>query len=152
MEQRRELFPLLLACDLSHTEHAAQRAGPALRPGRGRVLVVLLGRSPPPPALRRGIAAVVRALRWCRVGGGAAHVADLRPPLKLHMQFSRMQLSRKRGAGPRRQRRDQTNQAYQPQLAPEARRREHLPSRTAPPAKAVRPQPSLHPSIELVKE
>src|SRR5262245_59596876 len=88
----------------------------------------------------------------CRVGGGAAHVADLRPPLKLHMQFSRMQLSRKRGAGPRRQRRDQTNQAYQPQLAPEARRREHLPSRTAPPAKAVRPQPSLHPSIELVKE
>src|SRR5262249_30488278 len=41
----------------------------------------------------------------CRVGGGAAHVADLRPPLKLHMQVSRMQLSRKRDTRSRSQRR-----------------------------------------------
>src|SRR5262245_51114670 len=75
----------------------------------------------------------------CRVGGGASHDADLRPPLKLHVQVSRMQLSRKRDTRSRSQRRDQANQAYQPQLAPEARRREHLPSRTTPPAKAVRP-------------
>jgi hypothetical protein len=32
----------------------------------------------------------------CRVGGGAPHGANLRPPLKLHVQFSRMQLSRRR--------------------------------------------------------
>jgi hypothetical protein len=36
------------------------------------------------------------SLHSCRVGGGAPHGANLRPPLKLHVQFSRMQLSRRR--------------------------------------------------------
>jgi hypothetical protein len=31
----------------------------------------------------------------CRVGGGAPGGAGLRPPLKLHVRFSRMQLSRR---------------------------------------------------------
>src|SRR5713226_2254520 len=60
-----------LTCCFTHTEQVARRAGPALRPGRGRLPVVLLGRSPSLHALRRWLATVVRALRRCRVGGGA---------------------------------------------------------------------------------
>src|SRR5215510_2390623 len=88
----------------------------------------------------------------CRVGGGASHDAGLRPPLKLHVQFSRMQLSRKRGGTPRGQRRDQANQAHQPQLAAQTPNGEGLPPRTAPSPESMRPQASFDPTIELVEE
>jgi hypothetical protein len=52
VEQRGEPCPLVLTCNFPHTEQAAQRAGPALCPGRGRLLDVLLGRSPSLRALR----------------------------------------------------------------------------------------------------
>src|SRR6266852_2514283 len=47
----------------THIEQVARRAGPALRPGRGRLPDVLLGRSPSLHALRRWPSTVVRALR-----------------------------------------------------------------------------------------
>src|SRR5262245_34970991 len=94
----------------------------------------------------------VTPLRRCRVGGGASHDAGLRPPLKLHVQFSRMQLSRKRGGTPRGQRRDQANQAHQPQLAAQTPNGEGLPPRTAPSPESMRPQASFDPTIELVEE
>ena len=94
----------------------------------------------------------VTPLPRCRVGGGASHDAGLRPPLKLHVQFSRMQLSRKRGGTPRGQRRDQANQAHQPQLATETPNGESRPPRTAPAPESMRPQASFDPTIELVEE
>src|SRR5215472_3904268 len=91
--------------------------------------------------------------RDCRVGGGALASAGLRPPRKLHVQFSRMQLSRKRDhQRPWTQGRNQRNQANQPQLATKTPRRESAPPRTAPPFVMVRPQASHHPPIELVEE
>src|SRR5713101_5959109 len=47
----------------THIEQVARRAGPALRPGRGRLPDVLLGRSPSLHTLRRWLSTVVRALR-----------------------------------------------------------------------------------------
>src|SRR5712692_3748679 len=47
----------------THIEQVARRAGPALRPGRGRLPDVLLGRSPSLYTLRRWLSTVVRALR-----------------------------------------------------------------------------------------
>ena len=52
VEQRRELCPLVLSCDFSHTEQTARLAGPALRPEQGRLLDVLLRRPPSLHALR----------------------------------------------------------------------------------------------------
>src|SRR6266852_288205 len=63
VEQRGELCPLLLACNFAHTEQAARLVGPALCPGRGRLLGVLLGRPPSLRALRRRLPVLVRALR-----------------------------------------------------------------------------------------
>jgi len=63
-----EIYP---TCHLTHTVQVAQLAGPALGPGRGRLPDVLLGRSPSLHALRRCLLTLVRALRRCRVGGGA---------------------------------------------------------------------------------
>src|SRR5215475_14303768 len=69
--------------------------------------------------------------RACRVGGGARRGAPP-PPLKLHVRFSRMQLSRRRGVWPRVHGRNQRDQAHQPQLTPETPGREGSPPRTAP--------------------
>src|SRR5258708_36643531 len=68
----------------------------------------------------------------CRVGGGARLGAGLRPPLKLHVRFSRMQLSRRPDFRSVTQRRNQRNQADQPQLATKTLSRVLLPPRTAP--------------------
>src|SRR3954468_2820142 len=53
VEQRGEPRPLVFTCCLTHTEQVAQLADPALSPGRGRLLDVLLGWLPS-----------LRALRW----------------------------------------------------------------------------------------
>src|SRR5271155_5384619 len=71
VEQRAEPRPFVPTCYFTHTAQDAQLAGPALGPGRGRLPDVLLGRPPSLHALRRCLLTLVRALRRCRVGGGA---------------------------------------------------------------------------------
>src|SRR6266699_2361029 len=88
----------------------------------------------------------------CRFGGGARLSAGLRPPLKLHVRFSRMQLSRRSEFRSGTQRRNQRNQADQPQLATKTLSREPLPPCTAPTSIMMRPQASHHPAIKLVEE
>ena len=63
VEQRGEPRPLVFTCCFTHTQQAAHLADPALSPGRGRLLDVLLGRSPSLHALRRWLPTLVRALR-----------------------------------------------------------------------------------------
>src|SRR3982750_4701998 len=89
----------------------------------------------------------------CRVGGGALDCsrAGLRPPLKLDVQFSRIQLSRglfplSSDGG------DHRNQVHEPVLAVELVVRQSSPSTAAPPLEPVRPDPPHQPLIEPVKE
>jgi len=57
---------------------------------------VLLQLHPSLPTLRSSLRRLVRMVHRCRVGGGATDfVAGHRPPLKLHVRFSRIQLSRR---------------------------------------------------------
>src|ERR1019366_2958386 len=77
VEQRGEPRPLVPTCYFAHTEQVARRAGPALRPGRGRLPDVLLGRSPSLPALRWRLSTVVRALR--------RYYATVRIPTNVHV-------------------------------------------------------------------
>ena len=88
-----------------------------------------------------------------RVGGGALDCsrAGLRPPLKLGVQFSRTQLSRRRrslsGDG-----RDHRNQVHKPVLAVELPAWQRLPTAAAPLVVPVRPDPPHQPSVEPVEE
>src|SRR6516225_8898594 len=89
----------------------------------------------------------------CRVGGGALDCsrAGLRPPLKLGVQFSRTQLSRRRsslsGDG-----RDHRNQIHKPVLAVELTAWQRSPTAAAPLVVPVRPDPPHQPSVEPVEE
>src|SRR6516165_3856900 len=89
----------------------------------------------------------------CRVGGGALDCsrADLRPPHKLDVQFSRIQLSRRRsplsGDG-----RDQRDKIDKPELAVELAAWQRCPAAAAPFAKPMRPNSPHEPAIELVEE
>src|SRR5215831_8225573 len=89
----------------------------------------------------------------CRVGGGALDCsrAGLRPPLKLGVQFSRTQLSRRRrslrGNG-----RDHRNQVHKPVLAVELTAWQRSPTAAAPLVVPVRPDPPHQPSVEPVEE
>src|SRR5215217_5833361 len=89
----------------------------------------------------------------CRVGGGALDCsrAGLRPPLKLDVRFSRIQLSRRRfplsSDG-----RNHRNQVHEPILAVELVVRQSSPTTTAPTLVPVRPDPAHQPLIEPVKE
>jgi hypothetical protein len=77
--------------------------------------------------------------------------AGLRPPLKLDVQFSRIQLSGRRtiagGYG-----RDRTNEVYKSKLTVEPSCRECLPPHAAPALESVRPDSPHDPSVELVEE
>src|SRR5665213_610176 len=77
VEQRGEPRPLIFTCCLTHTKQAAPPADPALCPGRGRLLDVLLGRLPSLHALRQRLPAVVRALR--------RYYATVRLPTGVHV-------------------------------------------------------------------
>ena len=87
------------------------------------------------------------------VGGGALDCsrAGLRPPLKLGVQFSRTQLSRRRrslrGDG-----RDHRNQIHKPVLAVELTAWQRSPTAAAPLVVPVRPDPPYQPSVEPVEE
>ena len=75
---------------------------PALRPGRGLLVRVPLDASPSLPNLLPDPVQIyfcavrfVRLVLRCWVGGGAPCGAGLRPPLKLDVQISRIQLSQR---------------------------------------------------------
>jgi len=79
--------------------------------------------------------------------------AGLRPPLKLYVPISGIQLSRRR---PRTRAiaegRNQGNQVNQAKLAIQLCRRQLLPAATSPAPKSMRPYPSHDPAIEFVEE
>src|SRR5215470_15958951 len=87
---------------------------------------------------------------FSRVGGGARSNdhAGLRPPLKLHVQFSRMQLSRGALAG-RARAKVKCQQTDKPQLAIQFGLRQLLPATAAPTFASVRPKATHDPSIEV---
>src|SRR5712691_10193095 len=140
----------------NHRTHEFQLTGhetPVQSPVRVSLEFVPFDQSPSLHPLRNGwLSRLVRELRRCRVGGGARLGAGLRPPLKLHVRFSRMQLSRRPDFRSVTQRRNQRNQADQPQLATKTLCREPLPPCTAPTSIMMRPQASYHPAIKLVEE
>src|SRR5262249_35695700 len=88
-----------------------------------------------------------------RVGGGALDYsrADLRPPHKLDVQFSRIQLSRRRhplsGDG-----RDQRDKIDKPELAVELADWQRCPATAAPLAEPMRPDSPHAPDVESVEE
>src|ERR1035437_1648146 len=86
------------------------------------------------------------------VGSEVARLrASHRPPLKLYVQFSRIQLSR-RLALPRCNRRDQLNQVHQPVLAIQLGFRQLSPATVPPPLESMRPNAPHYPAVEPVEE
>src|SRR5271166_3663953 len=95
----------------------------------------------------------VTRLQRCRVGGGALSClrANLRPPLKLDVQFSRIQLSwMGLRSLKRRYQRDEADQLEL--LAPQPFRRIVLPACVPPSLRVVGPEPSHNPAIQLMEE
>src|SRR5450631_1536634 len=90
--------------------------------------------------MRNGVGSEVARLR-------AGH----RPPLKLYMQFSRIQLSQ-RLTLPRGNRRNQLNQVHQPVLAVQRGLRLLSPATVAPALESMRPNASHNPTVEPVEE
>ena len=75
-----------VTCRVPRSVRSMRRCSPSLRPAAF------------PPPLRRRLAPPCSRLHRCRVGGGALDCprAGLRPPLKLDVRVSRIQLSRRR--------------------------------------------------------
>src|SRR5215467_3580092 len=88
-----------------------------------------------------------------RVGGGAQfdEHAGLRPPLKLHVQFSRMQLSRRFPTGWARAK-VKCEQTDKPHLAVQHRLRQLFPPAAAPALASMRPDATHDPSIKTGEE
>src|SRR5216684_2688191 len=152
VQERREPQLLILSCCLTYPLQRTRRVVPARCPGRVLLWQVPFGQTSSLHSLRCRWPGVVWELLRCRVGGGARLGAGLRPPLKLHVQFSRMQLSRRSEFRPGTQRRNQRNQTDQPQLTTKTPSWVLLPPRTAPTSMMMRPQASHHPTIKLVEE
>src|ERR1700738_175428 len=90
--------------------------------------------------------------RFTGVGSEEALLrAGHRPPLKLYVQFSRIQLSRSLTL-PRSNRRDQLNQVHQPVLAIQLGFRQLSPATVPPPLESMRPDASHNPTVEPVEE
>src|SRR5229473_103172 len=86
------------------------------------------------------------------VGSEVARLhASHRPPLKLYVQFSRIQLSR-RLTLPRCNRRDQLNQVHQPVLAVQLCFRQLSPATVPPLLESMRPNAPHNPAVEPVEE
>src|SRR5258705_13045102 len=122
-------------------------------PAHALLARIPLGLRPWLHRLRSGSLRLVRRLPSCRVGGGALDCsrADLRPPHKLDVQFSRIQLSRRRyplsGDG-----RDQRDKINKPELAVELTEWQRCPATAAPLAEPVRPNSPHQPAVKLVEE
>src|SRR5712691_8194039 len=79
--------------------------------------------------------------------------ADLRPPLKLYVPISGIQLSRRRPrTRARSKRRNERKQVDQAQLFIQRRRWQLLPARGPPPPKTMRPNTPHDPAVESVEE
>ena len=79
--------------------------------------------------------------------------ADLRPPLKLYVPISGIQLSRRRPqTRARSKRRNERKQVDQAQLFVQRRRWQLLPARGPPPPKTMRPNAPHDPAVESVEE
>ena len=140
----REVSHMLKAIHSQENRNAADRKAraivEALRAGRMNTAADLVERG-------------VHETLTCRVGGGALDCsrADLRPPHKLDVQFSRIQLSRRRyplsGDG-----RDQRDKINKPELAVELTEWQRCPATAAPLAEPMRPNSPHQPAIELVEE
>jgi len=103
--------------------------------------------------IARQINPLLRGWINCRVGGGALSClrANLRPPLKLDVQFSRIQLSwMGLRSLKRRYQRDEADQLEL--LAPQPFRRIVLPACVPPSLRVVGPEPSHNPAIQLMEE
>ena len=93
-------------------------------------------------------ASLVRNLLRCRVGGDA--LARGSPsPLKLYVQFSRVQLSRRLSL-PGCNRRDQLNQVHRPVLAVQFCFRQPSPATVTPLPESMRPNSPHNPAVEPV--
>src|SRR3954464_10869126 len=94
-----------------------------------------------------------RALpRLLAVGSEVARLhAGHRPPLKLYVQFSRIQLSR-RLTLPGCNRRNQLNQIHQPVLSVQLGFRQLSPAAVPPTLKSLRPYAPHYPAVESVEE
>ena len=77
--------------------------------------------------------------------------AGLRPPLKLHVRFSRMQLSRRLTAS-RCNRRNYSNEVDKLELAVEQLLGQPFPASVTPMLEAVRPDTMNNPAIDSVEE
>ena len=77
--------------------------------------------------------------------------AGLRPPLKLPVRFSRMQLSQ-RCSPLKCKRKNQSHQIHQSHLAIQLGAREQLPTRTTPTIESMRPNAPHNPAIKSVEE
>src|SRR5258708_24559378 len=153
VEECSEPLLLPLPCGLPYTLQRLCHALPSLCPVRALLARVPLGPCPSPHRLRGGLLRFVRRVHRCRVGGGALDCsrADLRPPHKLDVQFSRIQLSRRRypliGDG-----RDQRDKINKPELAVELAEWQRCPATAAPLAEPMRPNSPHQPAVELVEE
>src|SRR6516165_7982588 len=141
--ERDELLLLPFPCDFPYALQRMWHAGLALCPGHGLLARISLGPYPwlhwlrcswlRRRLLRSKLFHFVRRLHCCWVGGGALDCsrADLRPPHKLDVQFSRIQLSRRRsplsGDG-----RDQRDKIDKPELAVELAAWQRCPAAAAP--------------------
>src|SRR5215472_8623271 len=86
------------------------------------------------------------------VGSEVARLrAGHRPPLKLYVQFSCIQLSRRLPL-PRCNRRDELKQVHQPVLAIQLGFRQLSPAAVPPPLASVRPNAPHDPAVEPVEE
>src|SRR5471030_2740398 len=89
---------------------------------------------------------------WSGVGSEVARLrAGHRPPLKLYVQFSRIQLSRILTL-PGGNRRDQLNQVHQPVLAIQLGFRQLSPATVPPPLESMRPNAPHYPAVDPVEE
>src|ERR1700686_5490501 len=97
-----------------------------------------------------------KAERWSNLAVGSEEVrsrADLRPPLKLYVPISGIQLSRRRPrTRARSKRRNERKQVDQAQLFIQRRRWQLLPARVPPPPKTMRPVAPHDPAVESVEE
>src|SRR5580700_2948660 len=110
-------------------------------------------RPPPSPAqLRRRFPGRTAFDRASDVGSEVARLrAGHRPPLKLYVQFSRIQLSR-RLTLPGCNRRNQLNQVHQPVLAVQLGFRQLSPATVPPTLELMRPNAPHNPAVEPVEE
>src|SRR5215472_17457713 len=143
------IFPSLLAASRTRSSPFGLLSRLCVRPRLGRSMfssvsglpsTTSAGGLPPLFSCFAGVGSEVARLR-------AGH----RPPLKLYVQCSRIQLSRRLPL-PRCNRRDELKQVHQPVLAIQLGFRQLSPAAVPPPLASVRPNAPHDPAVEPVEE